>query len=134
MVRWAFGDIDLLSAGISDCNKQTIDIHCPLFSESPTNINLLPLNFSHISFTFHLFYTRNMWRFRLWSLTKITYFVINEYRACLVIENMFCFMLNHSYLKEKKKKKRGQFWESDVWSYLYASEIGKMSYIIGSFG
>lgn len=60
MVRWAFGDIDLLSEGISDCNKHTIDIHCPLFSESPTNISLLPLNFSHISFTFHLFQTTNM--------------------------------------------------------------------------
>ena len=55
MVRGAFGDIDLLSAGITDCNKHTIDIHCPLFSESPTNISLLFLNFSHIFFTSHLF-------------------------------------------------------------------------------
>jgi len=54
MVRGAFGDMDLLSAGITDCNKHTIDIHCPLFSESPTNISLFPLNFSHISVTFHL--------------------------------------------------------------------------------
>ena len=54
MVRGAFGDIDLLLAGITDCNKHTIDIHCPRFNESPTNISLLPLNFSHISITFHL--------------------------------------------------------------------------------
>ncbi len=54
MVRGAFGDIDLLLAGITDCNKHTIDIHCPLFNESPTNISLFPLNFSHISVTFHL--------------------------------------------------------------------------------
>lgn len=55
MVRAAFGDMDLLSAGITDCNKHTIDIHCPRFNESPTNISLLSLNFSHISVAFHLY-------------------------------------------------------------------------------
>lgn len=54
MVRGAFGDMDFLSAGITDWSKQTIEIHCPRFSESPTNINLLPLNFSHTSAMFHL--------------------------------------------------------------------------------
>ncbi|KAK6943209.1 BES1/BZR1 plant transcription factor, N-terminal [Dillenia turbinata] len=54
IVRGALGVIDLLSVGITDCNKHNIDIHCPLFSESPTNISLFPLNFSHISVTFHL--------------------------------------------------------------------------------
>ena len=54
MVRGAFGDMDFLSAGITDWSKQTIEIHCPRFSESPTNINLFPLNFSHISAMFHL--------------------------------------------------------------------------------
>lgn len=54
MVRGAFGDMDCLSFERDDCNKQTIDIHCPRFSESPTNISLLPLNFSHISVTLHL--------------------------------------------------------------------------------
>lgn len=54
IVSGAFGDIDLLFAGIADCNKHTIDIHWPLFSESPTNISLFPLNFSHISVIFHL--------------------------------------------------------------------------------
>lgn len=40
--------------GITDCNIHTIDIHWFLFNESPTNISLLPLNFSHISVAFHL--------------------------------------------------------------------------------
>lgn len=68
IVKGAFGDIDLLLAGITDCNKHTIDIHCPLFSESPTNISLLFLNFSHISNAFHLIKTRNQY-----TLTEIKF-------------------------------------------------------------
>lgn len=54
MVRGAFGVIDFFSGGITDSKRHNIDIHWPLFSESPTNINLLSLNFSHISVAFHL--------------------------------------------------------------------------------
>lgn len=54
MVKGALGDMDLLPAGISDCKRHTMDIHCPLFRESPTNISRLPLSFSHISAPFHL--------------------------------------------------------------------------------
>lgn len=54
MVKGALGDMDLFPAGISDCKRQTMDIHCPLFRESPINISRLPLSFSHISAPFHL--------------------------------------------------------------------------------
>ena len=78
MVRCAFGDMDLLSAGITDTSKHTIEIHCPLFSESPTNISLFPLSFSHISVTFHLHINKDYPRqtqileFRLHSLLNIS--------------------------------------------------------------
>lgn len=54
IVRGALGVIDLLSLEVADCSRQSIDIHCPRFNESPTNISLFPLNFSHISVTLHL--------------------------------------------------------------------------------
>lgn len=54
MVRGAFGVMDFFSAGITDSNKHSIDIHWPLLSESPTNINLFPLNLFQISVAFHL--------------------------------------------------------------------------------
>ena len=54
MVREEVGDIHFLPFPIADCNKHTMDVHCPLLSESPTNIILFPLNFSSISVPFHL--------------------------------------------------------------------------------
>lgn len=59
MVRAAFGDMDFLLFPIADCNKHTMDIHCPLLRESPTNISLFPLSFSSISVPFHLIEHKN---------------------------------------------------------------------------
>lgn len=68
--------MDCLSAGITECNKHNIDIHCPLFRESPTNISLFPLNFSHISIASHLSTTNPFkWQSRnIYSLN--TYIVV----------------------------------------------------------
>ena len=75
------GVIDFLSGGMPDCNKHTMEYHCPLLSESPTNIILFPLNFSHIPVTFHLFHIKvtvmtNPNRYKSPS-NQLTIFVIN---------------------------------------------------------
>lgn len=38
---------DFLPGGITDCTRHTIDSHWLRFRESPTNINLFPLNLSN---------------------------------------------------------------------------------------
>lgn len=70
VVREPLVCMDLLAEGMEDSRRHTIETHCPLFRESPTNTSLFPLSLSNSAFAVNLVNMKHTTNNTNWKMKK----------------------------------------------------------------